>query len=175
MDWTGRSLRERMLGAAMLRPAVYREIETDPGATGQAALVVALASMAASVGGIRAGMGALAFVVAAFLGWLFWSAVAFLIGTRLLGGTATWGELLRTMGFAQSPGILYVLGAIPFLDALVRVGVWIWIVVAVIVAIRQALNFDTARAVATALLGGLAYLILTLLAYLVLRVPAGVV
>jgi hypothetical protein len=36
------------------------------------------------------------------LGWLLWSAVTYLIGGKLLGGTATWGELLRTIRFAQS-------------------------------------------------------------------------
>jgi len=166
-----RSFTDRMFGAAMLRSSVFDELEADTRATGQAALVVGLVAVAAAVGGIRGGAGAIAFIVAAYLGWLFWSAAAYLIGARLLGGTATWGELLRTIGFAQSPGVLYVLAVIPYLDALVRIGVWLWIVAAVIVAIRQALDFGTARAIVTALLGAFAYLILTLAAYLVLRIP----
>lgn len=170
-----RSLTDRVIGAALLRAAVYEEVEADRRATGQAALVVALVALAAAVGGIRAGAGALAFLAGAFLGWLFWSAAAFLIGTRVVGGTASWAELLRTIGFAQSPGILYVAGVIPFLGALVRVVVWLWIVVAVIVAIREALDFGTFRALVTAALGAVLYLVLTLLAYMVLRIPPGVV
>jgi hypothetical protein len=95
-------------------------------------------------------------LVAAVLGWLIWSGVTYLIGDKLLGGTATWGELLRTLGFAQSPGVLYALGIIPLLGGVIRFAVAIWILVAGIIAIRQALDFTTGKAIATALLGWLA-------------------
>jgi hypothetical protein len=84
-----------------------------------------------------------------------WSGITYLIGDKLLGGTATWGELLRTIGFAQSPGVLYALGAVPALGALIRFVVAIWILFAGIIAIRQALDFGTGRAIVTAVLGWL--------------------
>lgn len=85
--------------------------------------------------------------------------MTYFVGTRFFGGTADWGELLRTIGFAQSPGVLYVLGIIPILGGLVRFAVMIWILVAGVIAIRQALDFSTGKAVLTAVLGWLALVI----------------
>src|SRR5690606_3415430 len=124
-------------------------------ATVQAAIVVAIVAVASAIGGIGTG-NVLGFLIAQIVGWLIWAGLTYLIGDKLLGGTATWGELLRTLGFAQSPGVLYVLGFIPLLGWLVRAVVGIWILITGIIAIRQALDFSTGRAIATALLGWLA-------------------
>lgn len=159
-----RSLLERMKGAALLRVPVYEEVEADTGATGQAALVVGIVAIAAAIGGARAGTGGvLGYLVAAYLGWLLWSGITYLVGDKLLGGTATWGELLRTIGFAQSPGVFYLLVFIPVLGGLIALAVAIWLLVAVVVAIRQALDVTTARAIATALIGFIAYVALAAL------------
>ena len=79
-----------------------------------------------------------------------------MIGDKLLGGTATWGELLRTLGFAQAPGVLMIFGIIPLLGGIVRVFVALWLLITGIVAIRQALDFSTSKAIVTALLGWVA-------------------
>lgn len=159
-ELTRRSMTDRMKGAAMLDVATYEEVEHDESATAQAAVVVGLVALAAAIGSIGQGLGAvLGGLIAAYLGWLIWAGVTYLIGDKLLGGTATWGELLRTLGFAQSPGLLYVLGIIPILGAMVGFVVWIWLLIAGIIAIRQALDFSTGKAVLTALLGFLAYLV----------------
>ena len=71
---------------------------------------------------------------------------------RLFRGTADWGELLRTVGFAQAPGVLYALGIIPLLGGLVRLVVAIWVAIAGVIAVRQALDISTGKAVATVLL-----------------------
>jgi len=91
------------------------------------------------------------------------AAVTYVIGAKLLGGVATWGELLRTIGFAQSPGVLMIFGIIPILGGIVRVVVLIWLLIAGIIAIRQALDFSTGKAVVTALLGWLAMVMLAFL------------
>jgi hypothetical protein len=157
-----RSLTERMLGAAQLEAAVYEEVEADTTATSQAAAVVAIVAVASAIGALRGGGGSiLGALVGAFVGWLIWSGVTYLIGTKIFGGTATWGELLRTLGFAQTPGVFLVLGFIPLLGWLVRVVVWVWMLVAGIIAIRQALDFGTGRAIATAFLGWLALVVVT--------------
>ncbi|MGH7483782.1 MAG: YIP1 family protein [Longimicrobiales bacterium] len=165
MEITGRrSLLERMKAAAVLDTSVYEEVEADTSATGQAALVVGIVAVCAAIGGASAGgRGIIAGLIAAFLGWLLWSGVTYLIGDKILGGTATWGELLRTIGFAQSPGVLYLLGIVPFLGWLIRLVVGIWILVAGIIAIRQALDFSTGRAIGTAVLGWLSYILLAVL------------
>jgi hypothetical protein len=148
-----RSFTERMIGAAMLDVSVYEEVEADTGATGQAAGVVAIVALASAIGGIDGGVrGIIGGVLAAIVGWLIWAGMTYLIGDKLLGGTATWGELLRTLGFAQTPGVLLVIGVIPVLGALVALIVMVWVLLAGIIAIRQALDFETGRAVATALL-----------------------
>ncbi len=151
-SWT-----QRMLGAARLDISTYEEVEADQTATGQAAGVVALVAVAQAIG--AAGEGALGIIAGlggAMLGWLIWAGITYLIGAKLFGGTATWGELLRTLGFAQAPGVLYVLGIIPFFGGLVRVALAIWILIAGIIAIRQALDFSTGKAILTAVLGWLA-------------------
>jgi hypothetical protein len=147
----------------MLDVATYEEVEADESATGQAAVVVALAAVASAIGAIgRGGLtGMIMGLVMAIVGWLAWAGITYFVGTRLFKGTATWGELLRTIGFAQAPGILLVLAIIPVLGMLVRIAVTIWVLVAGIVAIRQALDFDTGKAVMTALVGWLVMVVLT--------------
>lgn len=150
----GGSMVDRMVGAAMLRNAVYEEVEADEGLTAQAAGVVAIVAVARGIGALGEGQGLIiGGVLAALLGWLIWAGVTYLVGDKLLGGTATWGELLRTLGFAQAPGVLMVAGLVPLLGGLVEFAVGIWMLVAGIVAIRQALDFGTGKAVLTALVG----------------------
>jgi hypothetical protein len=96
--------------------------------------------------------------------------MTYLIGTTVFAGKATWGELLRTLGFAQSPGVLYVVGIIPVLGVLAKVAVWIWLLVAGIIAIRQALDVDTTKAVLTALIGWGVYVLLAIVLGLLLGV-----
>jgi hypothetical protein len=162
METFGRSsLSERMIGAALLRTSIYEEVEADTSATKQAALVVVIVAIASAIGGVGGGaVGVIVGLLAALLGWLVWAGVTYLIGDKLLGGTATWGELLRTLGFAQAPGVLLVLGIIPLLGWPVLVVVSIWGLIAGIIAIRQALDFGTGKAILTALLGWLALALL---------------
>ena len=154
---------DRLLGAAALDVSIYEEVEADAGATAQAALVVGLAAAAAAIGASQAGLAQVTGRLATeLLGWLLWSGITFLIGAKLLGGTATWGELLRTIGFAQGPGLLLALRAVPGLSPIVGGMVALWKLVAVIVAIRQALDFGTGKALLTAVLGFAAYVGLAL-------------
>jgi hypothetical protein len=165
-SWT-----ERMVGAAKLDANMYEEVEADTAANGQAAGVVALVAVAQAIGSIGEGtLGLVTGVVAAIVGWLIWAGVTYLIGAKLLGGTATWGELLRTLGFAQTPGVLSVLGIIPVVGGVVRVAVTIWILIAGVIAIRQALDVSTEKAVLTAVLG---WLVLALPVFLLGITAAG--
>jgi hypothetical protein len=145
-----------MKGAALLHIDTYEEVEADQTATVQAAGVVALVAIAQAIGGAgEGGFGIVAGVISALLGWLLWAGITYLIGAKLFGGTATWGELLRTIGFAQTPGVLNVLGIIPVLGGIIRFGVAIWVLMAGIIAIRQALDISTGKAILTAVLGWL--------------------
>ncbi len=151
-----RSIWDRMKGAAMLDVATYEEVEHDESLTTQAAMVVIMAAVARGIGGANdGGNGLVIGIFAALFGWLVWAGITYIIGDKLLKGTATWGELLRTLGYAQAPGILLVLGALPVLGGPVRAIAGIWLLVTGIVAIRQALDFDTGKAILIAFLGWL--------------------
>src|SRR5690606_35230545 len=107
-----------------------------------------------AIGGVRAGAsGFLVGLIETYIRWLLWSGLTYLIGDKLLGGTATWGELLRTLGFAHVPRALLVLAVIPNLGWVLELAVALWVLAAAIVALRQALDFSTAKAVVTAFLG----------------------
>ena len=149
-----RGIVDRMIGAARLDVNTYEEVEADQSATGQAALVVAIVAIASAIGSLgEGGIGIVTGLLSAIVGWLLWAGITYVIGDKLFGGTATWGELLRTLGFAQAPGVLLVLGIIPLLGGLVQAVVGIWMLVAGIIAIRQALDFSTGRAILTAIIG----------------------
>ena len=155
MEGTGhrRGLVERAIGAALLKVDVYEEVEADTTATGQAAMVVAAVAIAMAIGGAHGGTRTIiGGLISAFLGWLVWAGVTNFVGTRLFGGTADWGELLRTLGFAQAPNVLWVL-AIFGLTGLLKPVLGIWTLLTGVVAIRQALDFDTVKAVLTAAVG----------------------
>ncbi|HUF27527.1 MAG TPA: YIP1 family protein [Gemmatimonadaceae bacterium] len=165
MATTRRSMIDRMKGAAMLSPSTYEEVENDPTATGQAAIIVVLGAIATAIGAAGLGLtGLFAVSVSALVGWLLVAGVMYLIGDKLLGGTATWGELMRTIGFAHTPRLFLVLAGIPVIGGIVAFLVAIWLLVAFIVAIRHALDVGTGKAIVTAVLGWIALALLNVVA-----------
>jgi hypothetical protein len=158
------TLLERMVGAARLDAATYEEIEADAGAMGQAALVVVVSSLAAGVGAVRESgpAGLVVGTVVALFGWYVWALVTYLVGTRVLPGPRTeadLGQLLRTTGFSSSPGLVRVLGIVPGLGHLALAVAAVWMLVAMVVAVRQALDYETTgRAVLVCVVGFLCYL-----------------
>jgi hypothetical protein len=155
-----RSLVERAMAAARLDATAFEEVEADETATSQAATIVMIVAVASGIGNINAGIvQAVVSIVMALVGWILWSVITYFIGVTLFKGTATVGELLRTLGFAQAPGVLYILGIIPILGGLVGFVVAVWILIAGIIAIRQALDISTGQAVITAIIGWLVILI----------------
>ncbi len=157
------SIVDRMIRAAKLEPQVYEEVEHDQSATGQALLVVVLGAVAAGIGALLGGVVALIVgIVAALVGWGVYAFIAYWVGTNIFKGPqteATWGELLRTLGFASSPRVLLVLGIIPVLGFFIGLVVFIWTLITTVIAIRQALDFDTGRAIGTAVVSWLALLV----------------
>lgn len=153
----GSTMVDRMIRAAKLEDAVYEEVEHDQSATVQAFWVVVIASVAAGIGGLAAGLtGLIVGVIAALIGWGAYAYVCYWIGTRVLAGpqtSATWGELLRTLGFASSPRVLLVLAFIPVIGLAIAIVVLVWTLVTTVVAVRQALDFDTGKAIVTAVAG----------------------
>jgi hypothetical protein len=154
------SIVDRMIRASRLDAGLYEEVEHDPDATGQAALVVIGTSIVAGIGSLTAGIGWIVVVaLLSLVGWAVYAWLTYFIGTRLLAGpetSASWSELARTLGYANSPRALLIVGFVPVLGLIVGVVVGIWVLVATIVAIRAALDFSTGRAIGTAVIGWLA-------------------
>ena len=151
----------RILGAMLLDAHTYEEVEADGRATRQAVAVVVLASMAGGIGLLGVGVPnpqALAGgVIGALIGWMAWAALTYMIGTRLLPEPQTLasvGELLRTTGFASAPGFFRALGVVPVLGPSIYAVASVWMLLAMIVAIRQALDYESlGRAVGVCVAG----------------------
>lgn len=150
---------DRMIRAAKLDVNLYEEVEADKNTMPQAMGVVVLSSVAAGIASFSvAGVsGILMGTVTALIGWYVWAFITYIIGTKLLPEpqtSADHGELLRTIGFSSSPGVIRILGIIPGLYWLVSIVASVWMLVAMIIAVRQALDYNsTLRAVGVCLIG----------------------
>ena len=166
------NLVDRMLRAAKLDAALYEEVEADTQATRQAAGVVILSSVAAGIGSLTSegGVGIIIGTLVALIGWYIWAYMTYFIGTKFLPEPqthATPGELLRTIGFASTPGILRIVGIIPGLTGIVFVVTAIWMLAAMIIAVKQALDYQsTLRAVGVCVIGWLVQMLVLALFFL---------
>jgi hypothetical protein len=155
------SFLQRLIGAMALDTAIYEEVEADGSATIQACAVVLLSSLAAGLGGtgLRGpNLGEMVFVsIVALVSWAAWALLTYQIGVHLLPEPQTKanvGQLLRTIGFASTPGLLRVFGIIPSVTIPAFAIAAVWMLLATIVAVRQALDYQsTARAVAVCVIG----------------------
>lgn len=153
------SFQNRIIRAATLDVNVYEEVEADKSATVQAIGVVIFASIAAGIGSVGSvGLsGIFIGTITALIAWLVWAYITYIIGVKLLPEPETesdYGELLRTIGFSSSPGMIRILGIIPGLSGIIFFLTGIWMLVAMIVAVRQALDYQsTLRAVVVCIVG----------------------
>ena len=171
------SLVNRMVRATKLDANLYEEVEADTTASGQAFLIVILASLATGIGigiaglfkmaGVWSIWGLLIGLIGSIIVWLAWSFFAYFIGTKVFKGpgtSATMGELLRTIGFSISPGVLGIFVFIPVVGGIIWFGASIWVLIAGVVAVRQALDFPTGRAIVTCLVSWFACILIVFLA-----------
>ena len=153
------SFQDRIIRAAKLDVHLYEEVEADKGAMGQAMGVVVLSGVAAGIGSIgTSGIAGILFgTITALVGWYIWAYITYIVGTKFLPEPQTkadHGELLRTIGFSSSPGLLRVLGIIPFFYGVIFLISGIWMLIAMIIAVRQALDYkSTLRAVGVCVIG----------------------
>lgn len=172
------SLTERMIRAAKLDPDIYEEVEEDSNAMGQAVAVVVMSSVAAGIGASQFNLMALVLgVIVALAGWYIWAFLTYFIGTRILPEPQTHadlGQMLRTIGFASSPGLIRVFMFLPVLGGFVAVIAWFWMLAAMVVAVRQALDYQsTGRALGVCLIGWLIQIALAVAAVAMFGAPGG--
>jgi hypothetical protein len=172
----------RVVRAARLDVDFYEEVEADTSLTQEALIVVVLVSIAGGIGSFLAGifsgsigsalLGLVLSVVLGVVSYYIWAYVTYFVGTELFEGTAEVGELLRTLGYASGPRVLSILTFIPCLGPLAGLVGAIWALVAGVVAVRQALDFDTTKAILTVVIGWVIVFIVTILVSVVLGAGA---
>jgi hypothetical protein len=180
---TSSSMTSRMIRAAKLEVPLYEEVEADVTATNQALLVVVLVAVANGIGqaigaSLEGNSAALVGrliggILQGLLGWAVWSYVVYIVGTRFFGGTATYGELLRTLGFAESPSVLMIFSFIPVLGGILALVVGIWTLVSSFIATRQALDIDNTKTVLTILVGIVALILVFIVVGIVMALVFG--
>ena len=169
---------QRIIGATLLNVKVYEEVEADKSATLQAMGVVVLSALGTGISlpgflGLSVSISGLIVIIgSSLIGWALLAWITYMVGTRLFSTPETkadWGELARTLGFAQSPGILRLLGFVPVIGIIIYVMASIWIIVTTIVAIRQALDYtSTWRAISVALVSYVPYTLIMAIVGLIL-------
>ena len=162
---------ERILRVFKLDRTVFAEVEHDESATTQAASVVAIVAALSVIGTIiqmlfsfvRGGKpdigGMISSVVVTFvitfINWAIWSGVTYLVGTKLFKGEATFGEMLRVIGFAYAPQML---GIIPCIGGIIG---GIWSLIASYFAIKEGLDLDDTGTIVTILVGWLITMVIS--------------
>lgn len=177
------SIVQRMIRAARLDTTFYNEVEQDTSLNGEALTVVILAAAASGIGtagstligGNGVGAAAIALVVGALVaiaGYFIWAWLTQFIGTRFFGGVGDFGEVRRTLGYAYAPNILGIFNIIPCVGALIGLVGSLWALVAGIIAVREALDVDTTKAVLTVIVSWLIVFVVSAVILSILGVGA---
>jgi hypothetical protein len=160
------SFKDRVVKSALLNSNIYEEVEADSGAFWQAMLVVVLSSIAGGVGSIYY-YNVITGTITALIGWMVWAGIIYYVGAKFIPEPQTeadLGQLLRTIGFASSPGLIRVIGIIPGLENIIAMIASIWMIFTTVIAVRQALDYkSTIRAVIVVVVGWVAYGLLSYL------------
>ncbi len=158
---------DRIMRAIRLDATLYRQVADDEQYSNEAYIIVLIVSLLGAFGAaIGAALGdgrpLVIFFTSLFstilLGWLLWAVIAYFVGTALEGKSSVM-EMARTLGYASAPQLLGVFAFIPCIGPLVAfVGVLLSLAAGVI-AIRESMEFDTTKAVVTAVLGFIVFII----------------
>ena len=176
------SMVDRVIRAVKLDKDFYNEAERDTSLDQEALLVVIIVSLASGIGsfiqGIMNGeigaalLWAVVTIVIGIGGYYLWSYITLLVGTKLFEGDADFGEMKRTLGYAHAPRLLGLLSFIPCVGPLLALAGGILSLIAAVIAIREAMDFDTGKAVITAIIGWVVILVITIIFSMILGVGA---
>ena len=168
----------RMLGAARLDSHTYEDVERDGRATLQAMAIVILVTIAGVVGELLSGEeikvvnAVIVGVIGGVVSWALWALGTYIVGATILKTEHTeadWGQLARCTGFAQTPRLFYVLSFIPVVGGLIVLAAFIWSFVAMLVAVRQALDYtSTWRAFFVILISAIPVIVLNVIILLII-------
>jgi hypothetical protein len=160
---------ERLIGAMKLDPGTFEDIERDPTALSQTIGVIALAAVSLGIGNVwYGGVSGIVFsIITSLIGYVLWAVVVWLVGTKVMPDPATkadFQETFRVVGFAAAPGVLGIITIIPILGWLLVFLLWLWSIAAMVVAVRQVLDYtDTFKAVIVVIIGFVVNFVVTMI------------
>ncbi len=168
--------------AAALDGRVYSEIGDEPGAMFRSLAVVLVAAVAVGLGQMNSefagfeGSQTLVFLVWAttvMIGWLLWGTVAYIVGSRVLGGVATHRMLLRSLGLAYAPGVIMLFASTPVVGGAAGSLGPLWILASGMVAVRETLGKGWPRALLPGIAGWFLALVILPIVFLGPAIDSG--
>jgi Yip1 domain len=160
---------ERVVGAMKLDPNAFEDVERDPTAIGQSVGVIVLAAVAAGIGNVfRGGLTGIVYgACLSVVGFLVWSLIVWVIGTKVMPEPATkadYAETFRVLGFSAAPGLASVITIIPILGYLLMLLIWLWQIAAMIIAVKAVLDYSTlGKAIIVVVIGWIVNFVLTMI------------
>jgi hypothetical protein len=142
---------------------LFAEVANNESLLGESLIIVLLVALVSGIGTmVNASRPILALLTelinSVLFGWLLWSVIAYFVGTTFFGGKSSITEMLRTIGYANSPRLLGLFAFIPCFGWIFLLLGSILSLIAGIIAIRESMEFDTDKAVITAVIGYILYI-----------------
>ena len=148
---------DRIVRAIRLDWTVFGEIAKDRDALKEAAIIVAIVTFLSAVGtGLATGSlsaFAGAWIAGILIGWIGWAIITYFVGTAVFKGETDIPEMLRVLGYASAPNLLGLLRFIPCVGWAFPLIGGLLALAAGIIAIREAMDFDTSKAIVTVFIG----------------------
>lgn len=158
----------RAVRALRLDRAVFREVATDPFSTGPALLIVlGMVAIQGLISGLNPDLPGTLLgkfagqIFGGFIGWMFMVLLAHISG-RLLSGEGNFTRTMRAMAFARTPQIIRVLSPLPFVGPLLSVAAVVIELVAMWIAVQEALGLKKLQAALIPIVGLLVIILTTL-------------
>jgi len=156
----GQEMIRRIMRLIRLDFTVFEEIESDPNATTQAVIIVAvtsfLSALGSALGSESAASSAVSTLINGFVGWIVWAVVTYFVGKSLFKAGGTLQEMLRLLGYASAPNILGIFTFIPCLGWLAGFAGWLISLIAGVLAIKEGLDVDLTVAILVVIVGAVA-------------------
>lgn len=171
---------ERIVRAIRLDSTVFGEIAEDQNAMSEAAIIVVVVAVLSALGtAIGSGnffVALIASLLAAILvGWLLWAVLTYAVGAFIFQGDSDIPEMMRVLGYANAPRLLGLFAFIPCVGWLIALVGWLLSLIAGFIAVREAMDFDTSKAILTVVISWVIALIVNFAILIPLGVGAAVI